>query len=171
MGGLLHILAIHITDMLRQEEQTKQADAVRGSLRMLAVQSPLCSSDEPTLYSECAERSLLWPGTLLWPPSGSSGCTSGIRHFLPLVFKAPSCCAAPLLSLRMWWLSCAWLLIGATITNIIVWTPLLLDAALSGTFNGQLQAHSAASADPRAEVHLRLHSCLAYPDTFATVFA
>ena len=52
----------------------------------------------------------------------------------------------------MWWLSFAWLLIGATITNIIVWTPLLLDAALSGTFNGQLRAHSAASADPRAEV-------------------
>ncbi|CAL5220999.1 g3114 [Coccomyxa viridis] len=58
---------------------------------------------------------------------------------------------APLLSLRMWWLSFAWLLIGATITNIIVWTPLLLDAALSGTFNGQLQAHGVASADPRAE--------------------
>ncbi len=52
----------------------------------------------------------------------------------------------------MWWLSFAWLLIGATITNIIVWTPVLLDAALSGTFNGQLQAHGAASADPRAEV-------------------
>lgn len=48
----------------------------------------------------------------------------------------------------------AWLLIGATITNIIVWTPLLLDAALSGSFNGKLRAKSAASTDPRAEVRL-----------------
>lgn len=61
-------------------------------------------------------------------------------------------CAAPLLSLRMWWLSFAWLLIGATITNVIVWTPLLLDAALSGNFNGQLRTHATAPADPHAEV-------------------
>ena len=52
----------------------------------------------------------------------------------------------------MWWLSIAWLLIGATITNIVVWTPLLLDAALSGDFSGQLKARRAASSDPRAEV-------------------
>ena len=96
-----------------------------------------------------------------------------IRHptsFSPIT-KAPSCCAAPLLSLRMWWLSLAWLLIGATITNIIVWTPLLLDAALSGTFDGQLQAHAAGSADPRAEVCLILHSRSGTPDTSADVFA
>jgi len=54
----------------------------------------------------------------------------------------------------MWWLSFTWLLIGATITNIIVWTPLLLDAALSGNFNGQLKAPGAASSDPRAEVRI-----------------
>lgn len=64
----------------------------------------------------------------------------------------------------MWWLSFAWLLIGATITNIIVWTPLLLDAALSGTFNGQLQAHAAASADPRAEVGVLLFPAVALPE-------
>ena len=62
------------------------------------------------------------------------------------------CCAAPLVSAQMWWLSIAWLLIGATITNIVVWTPLLLDSALSGNFDGQLKAQKAASRDPRAEV-------------------
>jgi hypothetical protein len=52
----------------------------------------------------------------------------------------------------MWWLSFAWLLIGATITNVIVWTPLLLDAALSGTFDGQLSTHARAPADLHAQV-------------------
>ena len=84
------------------------------------------------------------------------GDCSGYLRINDASFKVYSGCAAPLLSLRMWWLSFAWLLIGATITNIIVWTPLLLDAALSGTFNGQLQAHGAASADPRAEVSIHL---------------
>ena len=54
----------------------------------------------------------------------------------------------------MWWLSIAWLLIGAIVTNIVVWTPLLLDAALSGDFSGQLKARRAASSDPRAEVRV-----------------
>ena len=64
-----------------------------------------------------------------------------------------SCCrAAPLVSAKMWWLSIAWLLIGATITNVVVWTPLLLDAALSGDFSGQLKARRVASSDLRAEV-------------------
>ena len=48
----------------------------------------------------------------------------------------------------------AWLLIGATITNIVVWTPLLLDSALSGDFSGQLKARRTASGDPRAEVRV-----------------
>ena len=45
--------------------------------------------------------------------------------------------AAPLLSLRMWWLCVAWMLMGAAVTNLLVWTPLILEAALAGSFGGQ----------------------------------
>ena len=48
--------------------------------------------------------------------------------------------AAPLVSIRMWWLSVAWFSVSASVTNILVWTPLLLDAALAGTFDGRIVA-------------------------------
>ena len=53
--------------------------------------------------------------------------------------------AAPLASLRMWWLCIAWMLMGAAVTNLLVWTPLILEAALSGSFGGR--------AAPAAQQH------------------
>ena len=43
----------------------------------------------------------------------------------------------------MWWLCIAWMLMGAAVTNLLVWTPLILEAALSGSFGGQTQPAAA----------------------------
>ena len=55
--------------------------------------------------------------------------------------------AAPLVSLRMWWLCIAWMLMGAAVTNLLVWTPLILEAALSGSFGGQAKPAAAQHAE------------------------
>jgi hypothetical protein len=61
------------------------------------------------------------------------GCSSKGADAARLVLGA----AAPILSLRMWWLCIAWMLMGAAVTNLLVWTPLILEAALAGSFGGQ----------------------------------
>jgi hypothetical protein len=52
----------------------------------------------------------------------------------------------------MWWLSAAWFFVSASVTNILVWTPLLLEAALAGTFDGRIVAVQRAPLTLREQV-------------------